>query len=113
MTDRLSHSERTVGRAEGDARRTTVVWKFPLRAWSIFLDVPMDATVLSVGAQGLDVVAWLLCDSQAPKVTRLLAAHPTGVPLPPALLNTEFVGTVQMDDGLVFHVFDGGERPDA
>lgn len=85
-----------------------VVWKYPLRPWSIFLDVPQGARILSCGAQGNDVVVWVLCDEDAPRVSRILAGHPTGSPLPPALRRAEFVGTAQMDNGLVFHVFDGG-----
>jgi hypothetical protein len=85
----------------------SVIWKFKLRPWTIFIDLPKDAQVLSVGAQGDDVVAWVRCDPWTDYEARLLAAHPTGVPIPPALLDAQFVGTVQMDDGLVFHVFYG------
>jgi hypothetical protein len=86
-----------------------VIWKFELRRWTIFLAVPQGARVLSAGAQGGDVVVWALCDPDAPKVRRLLAATPTGPPLPRAFHDAAFVATVQMADGLVFHVFDGGE----
>jgi hypothetical protein len=55
-----------------------VIWKFTLRPWSIFVDIPAGAKVLSAGAQGDEVVAWALCDPDAPKVPRLLAAVPTG-----------------------------------
>lgn len=89
---------------------TWVVWKFELRPWSIFLDMPKDAVVISAGVQGNDVVAWALCDPNAPKVSRLVAAHPTGIPMPRAMTSARFVATVQMPDGLVFHVFDGGEE---
>lgn len=92
------------------------VWKFELRPWSIFLDMPAHAEILSVGVQGEHptetAVVWALCDPDAPKVSRLVAAHPTGVPLPPAMHDAAFVGTVQIEGGLVFHVFDGGERPE-
>lgn len=88
---------------------STVVWKFPLPVCSS-ADMPTGATVLSVGEQDADIVAWALCDPEAPKVSRLLTAHPTGAPLPPVLFGAAFVGTVQMESGLVFHVFDGGER---
>jgi hypothetical protein len=87
-----------------------VIWKFPLRAWSIFLDMPKGAQILSAGAQGDDVVVWAECDPDAPKVSRMVAAAPTGHPLPPAYDGADFIGTAQMADGLVFHVFDGGER---
>lgn len=87
-----------------------VIYKFALRPWSIFIDAPKGGILLAVGAQGDDVVAWFRCDPDAPKVSRHVAAYPTGVPLPEACANAEYVGTVQMHDGLVFHVFDGGER---
>lgn len=86
-----------------------VIWKFELRPWSIFIDVPQGATLLAVGAQGAGVVAWFRCDPESPKMARHVAAYPTGVPLPKACADAEYVGTVQMQDGLVFHVFDGGE----
>ncbi len=88
---------------------TPVIWKFTLRPWSIFVDLPKGAEVLSVGAQGPDVVVWAMINPDALRVKRKLAALPTGQPVPPALRETRFVGTAQMDDGLVFHVFDGGE----
>jgi hypothetical protein len=95
---------------ERAVERGWVVWKFELRPWTLVLDVPRDAIVLSAGVQGDDIVAWAICDPKAPKIPRLIAAHPTGVPLPPALVGTRFVATVQMADGLVFHVWDGGEE---
>lgn len=66
-------------------RNTRLIWKFPLRPWSIFIDIPEGATILSAGAQGDDVVVWARCNPNAPKVSRLVAAHPTGVRIPPAL----------------------------
>jgi hypothetical protein len=86
-----------------------VIYKYELRPLS-FARVPKGAKVLAAGAQGEEIVAWLLVDPDAPHVSRMLAAHPTGVELPHAFNDCEFVGTVQMADGLVFHVFDGGEQ---
>jgi hypothetical protein len=88
------------------------IWKFDLRPHSIYIDIPKGARVLSTGAQGFEVVIWVLVDPEAMKVPRMVFAHPTGPDLPKILderPGTEFIGTVQMDDGLVFHVFDGGE----
>lgn len=85
------------------------IWKFTLRPYSIFHDLPKGAELLSAGAQGLDVVAWAKVDPDARKVKRKLAALPTGQPIPPGLADTAFLATVQMDDGLVFHVFAGSE----
>lgn len=86
------------------------IWKFALRPWSIFVDLPRGAELLSAGAQDHDVVVWAVVDPDAPKVKRKLAAVPTGPAIPPGLRDTEFVATVQMVDGLVFHVLDGGEQ---
>jgi hypothetical protein len=92
------------------ATNTRLIWKFELPPWSIFIDIPQGATLLSAGIQGDDIVVWARCNPNAPKVSRMVAAHPTGVPFPPAYDDAEFLATVQMADGLVFHVFDGGER---
>jgi hypothetical protein len=89
---------------------TRLIWKFELRPWSLFIEAPKGATILSAGTQKGEVVVWARCNPDAPKVSRLVAALPTGTPIPPACEGAEFVATVQMDDGLVFHVFDGGER---
>ncbi|HTE62790.1 MAG TPA: hypothetical protein VK631_20715 [Solirubrobacteraceae bacterium] len=86
------------------------MWKFELRPWSIFIDMPKGAELLSVGVQGETAVVWALCDPDAAKVSRLVAAHPTGPALPPALRGASYVGTVTVEDGIVLHVFDGGER---
>lgn len=91
-----------------------VVWKFPVRAWSAFQDVPRGAEILSVGVQGVPPVEeacfWALCDPDAPKVPRMVSAFPTGAPLPSVWGEAVFVGTIQIEGGLVFHIFDGGER---
>jgi hypothetical protein len=68
--------------------------------------MPEGAAVLSVGAQGPHIVAWATADADAPLVMRELIVRPTGDADP----GLAFVGTVQMDNGLVFHVFDGGEQ---
>lgn len=90
---------------------TKVVWKFPLRAWTIFLDVPQGAQVLHVGVQRMGAVeeacVWALCDPGAPKVSRMLYAVPTGGS---PRDDVEYVGTFTIENGLWFHVFDGGER---
>ena len=89
---------------------TEVIYKYPLRPWSIFIDIPRDANILSAGAQKDDIVVWAAVNPAEPLVSRLVAAHPTGIRIPFALRGAQFVGTVQMDDGLVFHIFDGGEE---
>jgi hypothetical protein len=85
-----------------------VVWKFPLRPWSAFIDMPADARILYVGHDGTDACVWALCDPNRPKKPRYVAAIPTGDEVPrPAVT---YVGTFMVDEGagpLVFHVFEG------
>lgn len=93
-----------------------VVYKYELRAWSMFLDIEQGAKLLHVGAPEGTAYVWALVDQEAPKVSRKVFAHPTGVPLPPAAEGASYVGTFKVDEGsglLIFHVFDGGEVPDA
>jgi hypothetical protein len=75
-------------------------------------EMPVGAEVLSVGAQGEVCVAWALVSLDAPTTTRRLIAVPTGskgdADLGPK--RSQFVGTIQRQDGLVFHIFDAGER---
>jgi hypothetical protein len=93
-----------------------VVYKYELRPWSIFLDMPRGARLLHVGAPDHRTgYVWALVDPEAPKVTRKVFAQPTGVPLPRAGDGAAYVGTFKVDEGdgwLIFHVFDGGERDD-
>ena len=84
-----------------------VIYKYPLRPHSVFIDVPLGAKLLAVGAQDDDVVAWYRVNPNLGKRPRVCAAFPTGVDLPAVCNHTEYVGTVQMRDGLVFHVFEG------
>lgn len=81
-----------------------------------FLDIPSGAEILSTGVQVSEfggrrrhhVFIWALVDPDAPVVRRRIISAPTGyVDLDVAGL--DFIGTVQMPNGLVWHVFDGGE----
>lgn len=85
----------------------SVIWKFPVHDYSALHVLPRGAQVLSAGVQGDEIVVWILCDPSAPSVPRLLGTCRTGGALPVDL--DLFIGTVRMDNGLVFHVFDGGE----
>lgn len=74
--------------------------------------MPRDAEVLSVGAQGEQIVAWALVSVENSMTNRRLIAVPTGARFEDdgAPKPSQFVGTVQRPDGLVFHIFDAGER---
>lgn len=71
--------------------------------------VALLSDILSAGAQGDDIMVWALCQPEAKPVERLLWVVPTGQPRPEQFVGGTFVGTVQMHNALVFHVFDGGE----
>jgi hypothetical protein len=81
-------------------------------------EMPRGAEVLSVGAQGDEIVVWAFVSyddtTKAPmeKVPRRLVAVSTGYVFAKdedAPKRDQFIGTVQMRDGLVFHIFDLGE----
>jgi hypothetical protein len=90
-----------------------IIQKFVLEPWVDLAFVPKGAQVLSVGPEGNNIVAWLLCDPEAPKVSHVIASHETDVEVPYELLQARFVGTVQLKDhegnDLAVHIFDGGE----
>ena len=73
-------------------------------------DVPMPsgAEVLSVGIQSGVLVAWALVEEKMHLATRRLVVHGTGHPLKNDSML--FVGTVQGLNGLVWHIFDDGEK---
>jgi hypothetical protein len=73
--------------------------------------MPKDAEVLSVGQQGGDIVCWALVDDRLPAdCKRGIFGAGTGHSLPET--PGDFIGTVQMDTGLVFHFFDAGYADD-
>jgi hypothetical protein len=86
---------------------SAVVWKFPLRSWSAFIDMPAGASILSCGEQDGELCVWALCDPDAPKVGRYVAAINTGRQMPSP--TGEFIGTVQMPNGIVWHLFESHE----
>lgn len=69
--------------------------------------MPKDSEVLSVGQQGGEIVCWALVHEGEPADSpRQILGAGTGHSLP--MYTGQFIGTVQMDSGLVFHFFDLG-----
>lgn len=95
------------------AMPSKVVYKYALTSWTVFREVPRGACVLSAGVQGDSVVVWLLVDPDERPVSRALAYFATGYELSDLFEDAQFVGTVQLANGLVWHVFDGGETDGA
>jgi hypothetical protein len=80
------------------------IWKYKL-APRTELEMPAGAVVLTVGAQGEDVVIWALINSDAQNTEkRTFVDMGTGHHAPEGTM--QFIGTVQVDSGLVFHIFE-------
>jgi hypothetical protein len=80
------------------------VWKFQLENHRSLLTMPRGAEILRVGHQNNDLFLWALVDPSEPPVERLFEIVPTGSPT--EYRYTEFVGTVVMPIGYVWHVFE-------
>ena len=83
------------------------IWKFVVSPYDR-TEMPCGARILHVGAQGEDVCVWALVNPHVITEHRKIDAYGTGHPVP--LDPGRFLGTVQMDNGLVFHLFDGDEN---
>ncbi len=83
------------------------IWKFPVALAQlddeIVISIPAPAEVLSVGEQFGQFVLWARVNPEAKQVHRVLCVRGTGHPFK----GNEglFIGTVQLSNGLVFHVF--------
>ena len=72
-------------------------------AWATLL--PDGAKILSVGEQDDEVYVWALVNPAIPAETpRRIRAYGTGHPIEDG--ERVFIGTVQMQNGLVFHFFE-------
>ena len=83
-----------------------VVYKYKLNAGDQVVKMPANPRILSVGAQGDDVVVWALVDKSLPVVGRRLYTAFTGEVHGALTHFGRHVGTVQMTNGIVVHVFD-------
>ena len=86
------------------------IWKFRLDPSTAYLGaIPVGAKLLTVQEQDGDAVLWALVDPKAQVIRRGIGVYGTGhlMPEDPGV----YVGTFQLRaHGLVFHVFDEGER---
>jgi hypothetical protein len=67
--------------------------------------LPQDAVMLSVGKQHGRLVLWALVDDEAPKVSATVSVRGTGHSFGLTPRAGDFVGTVQSESGLVWHIF--------
>lgn len=83
------------------------IWKFQLHPWTETVEMPAGARLLHAHEQAGQVCVWALVNPAAPRVKRLLSVIGTGF-TPSA--DEAYVGTAHIvEQGLVLHVFDGGE----
>ncbi len=90
-----------------------IVYKYsiPISAFGtgLYLDLPKGARLLSVGEQNGELMLWALVEQGETMMEgRLVHVIGTGHPLVPNFLHTtrDFIGTVQMQNGIVLHVFE-------
>lgn len=84
------------------------IWKFPIPSEGNTVTMPKGAQVLSVEAQGLEIMAWAVVDLDAPLVQHHFPVYGTGHLIEAQDDVLPFIGTVLIDPW-VWHIFDGGE----
>lgn len=83
-----------------------VIWKFPINLRGANI-MPRGAKLLDFHEQNDEPWVWALVDPKAERVDRYLIVAATGGRCPDDL---PYVGTAHLaNDGLVLHLFDGGE----
>jgi hypothetical protein len=84
---------------------STVIHKFPLllvREQTI--EISPGAWILSLQVQGGSPTIWAMVDPNDKKMPRDILMYATGENID-NIYNHEFLGTVQLENGLVFHYF--------
>lgn len=84
-----------------------LIFKYEIRPFADIL-MPRDAEILSVGEQNGALMLWAAVDPDKPTGQRVIHVVPTGTPI--RVATRTLIGNVQMRNGLVFHIFDGGYR---
>ncbi len=86
------------------------VWKFPLPITDhVSIPMPRGAKILHVEAQDDQPHIWALVDSLAELVPRHFKVFGTGHPIDDEIHVGQHVGTLQLRNGLVWHVFETTE----
>lgn len=84
------------------------IWKYKLTITDEqTITMPPEAKVLSAHEQDGELCIWALVTPATAKSARTFLVIGTGNPCPP-LTNCDFIGTVLMPNGLVWHVFEKG-----
>ena len=67
------------------------------------LTMPVEAHFLHAGEQNNGIYLWFQVNTAYPNVTKIYKAYPTGAEM--SVKDEEFLATVQMKNGLVFHIY--------
>jgi len=92
----------------------TTIYKYKVPLHGGRVEMPAGARILSTAFQGTDLFVWALIDGNCPNVWRRIVVIGTGWPLDEVLEHHEiaklgeFIGTAHDVNGLVAHVFSGG-----
>lgn len=78
------------------------IFKYELGRQPILM--PRGAVAIYVGEQGNDIYIWMLCDPMQPGEERVFHVISTGESFDPQELT--HIGTIQQDNGLVWHIFE-------
>ena len=81
------------------------IWKYPVSLGEFKVDMPQGAKILDVQIQGNDPVIWAIVEPDNIIVKYHFFALPTGgeIDVPPPI--SKHIGTFQLPNGLVFHLF--------
>lgn len=82
-----------------------IIYKYHLLDQTTNIPATQGARPLSVQVQNGVLTLWAIVDPDAPVAGFCAGRLWTGRPIPEAIMKSEYVGTVQLDNGLVEHVF--------
>jgi len=85
---------------------TLTIWKYPLAIGTTELEMPLGARVLCVQMQRDTPQIWVMVDPNAKKVKRMFTIRGTGHDISDLKPDQTYIGTFQVKEMLVFHVFE-------
>jgi len=88
------------------------VWKYQIPITDYFeISMPKRSKILSIGMQENSPVMWVLVDTESEKENKSFRLAGTGHPLDiDEDTHCGFIGTLQYQLGLVFHLFEIGDH---
>lgn len=85
------------------------IFKYPLKIEEEqIVNMPHDAKILSLQIQGGSPVMWAMVDDLKREASFKIRMTGTGWPADEDLIAEQFIGTVQADNGMVWHYFNLG-----